>query len=205
MAAAMTAAAAVDDAAVDDAGTPTTRAGFLVVTNVSKKHNVRSLATAAAAFGVGTLIVGEHPNRFSLRFPRGTNRKQPTCWPVCCGAAVGQPHFDEETHLPPSLAVRGRLAIQRVADLTALRALLSSLGARLYGIEIVDGAQRFHEVSWAPRAAFMMGNEGSGMNEAQLAVCDEFLYIPQYGGGTASLNVANAAAIVLHHWMASTA
>ena len=30
--------------------------------------------------------------------------------------------------------------------------------------------------------------------------CDSFVYIPQYGVGTASLNVAVAASIILHHY-----
>ena len=36
----------------------------------------------------------------------------------------------------------------------------------------------------------------------QMDDCDElvYMYIPQYGRGTASLNVATAAAIVLHHF-----
>ena len=33
-----------------------------------------------------------------------------------------------------------------------------------------------------------------------MALCDEFVYIPQHGRGTASLNVATAAALVLHHY-----
>ncbi|KAI5057630.1 hypothetical protein GOP47_0027645 [Adiantum capillus-veneris] len=33
-----------------------------------------------------------------------------------------------------------------------------------------------------------------------MAICDYFIYIAQYGGGTASLNVAVAASIVLHHF-----
>ena len=36
------------------------------------------------------------------------------------------------------------------------------------------------------------------MNAAQTAICDGFLYIPQYGGGTASLNVTVAASIIMH-------
>ena len=35
------------------------------------------------------------------------------------------------------------------------------------------------------------------MNSAQVAICDDFVYIPQHGGGTASLNVTVAASIVL--------
>ncbi len=46
----------------------------------------------------------------------------------------------------------------------------------------------------------MLGNEGSGLSPKQMALCDEFVYIPQYGVGTASLNVAVACSIVLHHF-----
>ena len=38
------------------------------------------------------------------------------------------------------------------------------------------------------------------MNEKQLAMCDHFVYIPQYSQGTASLNVNVAASIVMHHF-----
>lgn len=52
--------------------------------------------------------------------------------------------------------------------------------------------------------AFMMGNEGQGMNEKQMAVCDGFVKISQYGGGTASLNVSVAASIVLQRFYQRT-
>lgn len=39
-----------------------------------------------------------------------------------------------------------------------------------------------------------------GLSSRQKAVCDKFVYIPQYGSGTASLNVAVACSIVLHHF-----
>ena len=38
------------------------------------------------------------------------------------------------------------------------------------------------------------------MNEKQIAACDHFVYIPQYGHGTASLNVNVASSIVMHHF-----
>ena len=38
------------------------------------------------------------------------------------------------------------------------------------------------------------------MSAKQLKLCDRFLYIPQHGPGTASLNVTVAASIVLHHF-----
>eukprot|EP00884_Botryococcus_braunii_P005995 jgi/Botrbrau1/15397/Bobra.43_2s0025.1 len=46
----------------------------------------------------------------------------------------------------------------------------------------------------------MLGNEGAGLSEAQMRECDAFVYIPQYGCGTASLNVTVAASIALHHF-----
>ena len=35
----------------------------------------------------------------------------------------------------------------------------------------------------------MLGNEGSGMTEKQIGLCDEFVVVEQYGGSTASFNV----------------
>jgi hypothetical protein len=35
------------------------------------------------------------------------------------------------------------------------------------------------------------------MSATQVAICDDFVYIPQYGGGTASLNVTVAASIIM--------
>jgi hypothetical protein len=42
------------------------------------------------------------------------------------------------------------------------------------------------------------GGQGDGLSAQQEAICDGFVYIPQYGPGTASLNVTVAASIVLH-------
>jgi tRNA C32,U32 (ribose-2'-O)-methylase TrmJ len=53
-------------------------------------------------------------------------------------------------------------------------------------------------------AAFIFGNEGQGLSAKQREICDEFLFIPQTrggtttaGGGSASLNVASAATVIL--------
>jgi tRNA C32,U32 (ribose-2'-O)-methylase TrmJ len=42
--------------------------------------------------------------------------------------------------------------------------------------------------------------QGQGLSEKQIQLCDGFVYISQYGEGTASLNVAVAASIVLHNF-----
>lgn len=42
--------------------------------------------------------------------------------------------------------------------------------------------------------------QGTGLSEKQVALCDSFVYIPQYGDGTGSLNVTVATSIVLQHF-----
>ena len=42
--------------------------------------------------------------------------------------------------------------------------------------------------------------QGTGLSQGQVRLCDAFVYIQQYGPGTASLNVSVAASIVLHHF-----
>ena len=44
------------------------------------------------------------------------------------------------------------------------------------------------------------GNEGHGMTPQQKKICDGFVYIKQYGAGTASLNVAVASSIAMHEF-----
>lgn len=42
--------------------------------------------------------------------------------------------------------------------------------------------------------------QGVGLSDKQIRVCDHFVYIPQYGQGTASLNVTVAGSIIMHHF-----
>lgn len=71
---------------------------------------------------------------------------------------------------------------------------------KIVGIEIVEGAVPIETHPFEGNTAFLLGNEGDGLSEKQMALCDSFVYIPQYGTGTASLNVAVACSIVLHHF-----
>lgn len=42
--------------------------------------------------------------------------------------------------------------------------------------------------------------QGTGLSPSQIAACDGLVYIPHHGRGTASLNVACAACVVLHRF-----
>lgn len=71
---------------------------------------------------------------------------------------------------------------------------------RIVGVEITPEALPIDSHPFSGPTAFILGNEGQGLSPKQVAMCDSFVYIPQYGAGTASLNVAVATAIVLHHF-----
>jgi tRNA(Leu) C34 or U34 (ribose-2'-O)-methylase TrmL len=85
-------------------------------------------------------------------------------------------------------------------SLEQAKAELKSRGITLVGIEITDKSVPVNMHPFNGPTCFMSGNEGSGMNEQQLKACDSFVYIPQYSGATASLNVATATGIVFHHF-----
>ncbi|KAI4345523.1 hypothetical protein L6164_012637 [Bauhinia variegata] len=68
------------------------------------------------------------------------------------------------------------------------------------GVEITDDAQPVNQHPFKKSTAFLLGNEGTGLSAKECEICDFFVYIPQYGSGTASLNVTVAASIVLHHF-----
>lgn len=69
----------------------------------------------------------------------------------------------------------------------------------LIGIEIDERAQSVHEFQF-PKIGFalMPGNEGTGLSEKQKNLVDYFVFLPQYGTGTASLNVFVATTLIMH-------
>lgn len=162
---------------------------FLILNNVQKMKNVKNMLVSASAFGVKEVFV------------------------------VGQKTFDLQEQKPflSSLSCH----VTRVATLKDCRARCQERGIRIVGVEIMHDAKSIADSPFCGDTAFIMGNEvrlqalighvesllgricciryqGSGMNAAQVAICDDFVYIPQYGGGTASLNVTVAASIILH-------
>ncbi|KAK9824104.1 hypothetical protein WJX72_007761 [[Myrmecia] bisecta] len=140
---------------------------YLIVYNVSKRHNIGTLVRSATAFGVTE---------------------------VCL---VGSRQFN-------TFGSHGAVNHMRLRHFGTLEECCQWLkvqaGCEIMGIEIVDGAKPVHTQPFSGPTAFMLGNEGSGLSAKQLQLCDSFVYIPQYGAGTASLNVTVAASIILHQF-----
>ncbi|KAJ6790632.1 uncharacterized protein M6B38_367300 [Iris pallida] len=92
------------------------------------------------------------------------------------------------------------LRFRHLHSLPLARAHLKERGFDICGVEIADGALPVDRHPFRKSTAFLLGNEGTGLSPKECEICDFFVYIPQYGCGTASLNVTVAASIVLHHF-----
>ncbi|XP_057805977.1 uncharacterized protein LOC131020945 [Salvia miltiorrhiza] len=85
-------------------------------------------------------------------------------------------------------------------SLSLARTYLKERDCDICGVEITDNAMPVNAHPFRKSTAFLVGNEGTGLSPKECEMCDFFVYIPQYGGGTASLNVTVAASIVLQHF-----
>ena len=70
---------------------------------------------------------------------------------------------------------------------------------KIYGVEILPDAKPVEDVGFDQPSAFMVGNEGDGLSDQQIELCDELVYIRQFGCGS-SVNVNVAAGIILHRF-----
>eukprot|EP00887_Chlorella_sp_A99_P005716 scaffold1.g5716.t1 len=160
---------------------------YLIQFNVSKKHNIGTLARCATAFGV----------RARDALPTPDLPDAPALVEDISTRAVWR-SLTSSLSLSPSSSyvefVHFATLEECCADLRGRR------GCSIIGVEITADAAPVTAHPFRGPTALMLGNEGQGLNERQLKLCDSFVYIPQFGPGTASLNVACAASIVLHHF-----
>ena len=170
---------------------------YLIITNISKRQNIKSLLQLAVAYGITTIfVVGQRAFNFDLmdsidEEDDGTTRTT-------------------TTDIPPTIQDhirKNKLKIIKFDKLeeciTHIKNIQTSPTIQILGVEIDKSSINLETEPFIGSTAFMMGNEGSGMTEKQMSVCDGFIRISQYGGGTASLNVSVAAGLVLHrfyHW-----
>lgn len=160
---------------------------YLVICNIQKFHNVRALLLSAAAFGCHeVLLVGQTKNK------------------------------DRDGLFPPAFeeAVTQQLIrLQHFAKWNECLEYITKHSIYLIGVEIDDQSRvldehyfsnQTQELEPHDQIAIFMGNEGQGIHPKHLQECKSLVRIPQYGVGTASLNVNVAANIVLyrfHLWM----
>eukprot|EP01065_Artemidia_motanka_P036243 TRINITY_DN44156_c0_g1_i1.p1 TRINITY_DN44156_c0_g1~~TRINITY_DN44156_c0_g1_i1.p1 ORF type:complete len:241 (+),score=82.27 TRINITY_DN44156_c0_g1_i1:61-783(+) len=155
----------------------------LLIHNIQSRQNIGNLVRIAVAFDAEEIIVCNKQGRkdFATFGAHGSQRHA---------------HF------------------RHVMTLRDAKEALVADGFDLVGVEITpDSRPLFRRwqlfggmfsVSWHPftnrNVCFVMGNEGQGLGDAVKRWCDWFVVIPQYGSGTASLNVATACAVVLNEF-----
>ncbi|PIA44715.1 hypothetical protein AQUCO_01700363v1 [Aquilegia coerulea] len=92
------------------------------------------------------------------------------------------------------------LCFRHFHSLNDARVYLKDKDFDICGVEITHDSLPVTQHPFTKSTAFLLGNEGTGLSAKECGICDFFVYIPQYGCGTASLNVTVAASIVLHHF-----
>ena len=69
----------------------------------------------------------------------------------------------------------------------------------IIGIDNMPGSKQLESAKLPENCVLLFGQEGSGMSEEALAVCDVLYEINQYGS-TRSMNASAAGAIAMYHW-----
>lgn len=147
----------------------------LVIINISKRNNVHKLIDAALAFGCQQILIVGQTRNFDVE------------------------RYNDQQHI-----------IARFQKWKDCQGYLYEHGMQLVGVEIHEKSVTVEEyigqvcdgVSERPNSAphhvaLVMGNEGTGLSDKLMEACEYFIRIPQYGRGTASLNVYVAASVVL--------
>ncbi len=106
---------------------------------------------------------------------------------------VGWKNFDE-------LYFNEQASIVQMETIQELSEFLTTRNIPLVGIEIIEGAKSVLDNPFTTDIAFMPGNEGTGLSKTQKQICNSYIYIPQYGEGTASLNVYIATTLIMHRY-----
>jgi len=157
---------------------------YLVIYNIQSKSNIRDLLNTAFAFGCAAVwLVGQTKEDYktkliSTQFQEAVNEQQ-----------IGLLIFPKWDNVLEHLTTSSR----KIA---------------LVGVEIDETSHVLNDMNIPPpfateyeEIAILMGNEGQGIHPKHLQACEgRLIRIPQYGTGTASLNVNVACSIVLYHF-----
>ena len=156
----------------------------LVICNIQKISNVKAMMMAAVAFGCSdVLLVGQEKN---------SQRKD--MFPAPFQAAVQ----------------KGQIRLHHFAKWKECVAFMEEHSVLLIGVEIDEDSKLLNDdyfqqnfsaaTQQNTNIGILMGNEGQGIQPAHLKNCNALIRIPQYGVGTASMNVNVATNIVLYRF-----
>ncbi len=84
-------------------------------------------------------------------------------------------------------------------DLAGTVREIKKTGITTYAAHL-DGKKMYHEINYADRTAFLIGNEGNGLSDELTSLADIKLRIPMQGQ-VESLNAAISAALLMYRYM----
>ncbi|KAL7481346.1 hypothetical protein ACHAW6_007028 [Cyclotella cf. meneghiniana] len=184
---------------------------YLILTNIQKKQNIKNILLSSAAFGVTLVfVVGQKKFDFDADSP-STDIPPALVDYILRGRMkiVRLESLEEAVDRIKGMycceemrqrAEQKHQHCQSHGNDNSQTSNCSDGIIPIIGIEIDPTSISLEQQAFPTSTAFMMGNEGQGMTTKQMACCDGFLRIEQYGGGTASLNVSVAVGVVLHRF-----
>jgi len=131
----------------------------------------------AGDFNIGTVI--RNANAFNAREVFYLGRKH-----YDRRGTVGTHHYTNIVHLP------------EIDDLKKLKEKYTFVGVE----NSVPTAMPLAEFKWPDRTLLIIGEEGVGITSETLALCDHYVYIPQFGS-VRSLNAGVASGIVMNDFI----
>ncbi|MCD4720296.1 MAG: RNA methyltransferase [Desulfobacula sp.] len=87
---------------------------------------------------------------------------------------------------------------EKAADLAQTLLEKKEKGFQIIGVETIEGARPFYDISWKKKTIVVFGNEEYGISSHVMETCDKFIHIPMFGKKN-SINVANAVSVICFH------
>jgi len=145
---------------------------YILLSNLQSGSNIGAICRNALSFNVSEVVIVGRPNSWKSKM-RTADR--------------GAKNVLKFESFPSTQLAAAYLKEER--------------GCTIIGLEIMPQAKSLITYAFPPgNCAFVFGNEGGGLSETQRALCDDFVYIPQYSSGMASINVACVSAITLQRF-----
>eukprot|EP00984_Skeletonema_dohrnii_P021364 scaffold10650_cov85-Skeletonema_dohrnii-CCMP3373.AAC.3 len=154
---------------------------YLIITNISKRQNVRNLIQIGASFGVTTIfVVGQKSFNFDVTNDDGNNNKSsssdlPTA--MIDGIRRGKMtiiRFDklEEcvAHIKNLPCCDTEQQVEDVGNNSIQKSNNSKPTIQIIGVEIDPSSVNLENEPFTNSTAFMMGNEGQGMTKKQMSL-----------------------------------
>ena len=140
---------------------------FVILDSIQDPHNFGAIVRTAEALGVDAIIIGKRNQT-----PVTSMSVRSSAGAVC------------------------NIPIIKTDDLAAFTEKV-----REAGVQVVGASERAEcdadQFNFSGPIALVMGNEGTGLSDKLIKLCDKFVSIP-HSGKTASLNVSAAAAILIY-------